>query len=160
MKYSKASREFTLNGKKVTKNSKNFLKGVCEYVIENVGKGLSIVDVVDMDNPEFPLIGDILGTIDTDKDLAELMSKAESTRLSILKEKMLRAADSYRNMPNDQNKDIFVALEKTYTSLKKSQQESGTVIIKFNQVLPNNFWDERTVVAPEHPLVPKEERKD
>lgn len=151
MIYHSAKDYFSIDGKTIDKSHKDFMPLVCGYVIEEVSKGKSLVEIVPLESEAFPLLSDILSEIDSSELLSEKYAKAERVRLTITREKLLKYADLYKNNPSTDNRDVFTALEKTYTSLKKGQEESGTVILKFNQILPDSFWDEREVVTPENP---------
>ena len=150
--YSKIKDQFTHNGKELKKTHKGFLEKVCQYVISEVSKGKSLADLFPVESEVAPLLADILDQINDNKKLAEDFEKASKTRLTLVKEKLLSAAEDYRNKPDQENRDVFSALEKTFSSLRKSSEDSGTTIIKFFQVMPEDFWSERTKTAPNTPL--------
>ena len=87
----------------------------------------------------FPMMATIMSTIADDSEMALDLAKAEESRLLILKERLLKAADVYRKNPSPDQKEAFAAMHKTVESLQK-QMESGTVVINYHSMFSEDFW--------------------
>ena len=151
IKYNQLEDRLYVNSKVVRKTNKKFMTYACEYAIQQVSIGNSLADLFPLESEEMPLPASIFNYIEMDSNLSEKLSKAEQGRLAVVREKMLDVADKYRKNPSDTNKDMLVALEKVYASLRKASEETGTVIIKYHSLLPQDFWADRKVVTPENP---------
>lgn len=122
--------------------------------ISQIEDGKSLADIGELDSKVYPSLAAILSHIDSSEELSKLKSQAEKSRLSILKETVLRAAESFKNNPCNEAKEVFVNLEKLYSSLAKAQVEDERVILEYQQALPDDFWDKQP--EPEHPREVKE----
>ena len=150
-RYDELEDKFYVGKKEIKPSHKDFMTHVCKYAIRQVSKGESLADLFPLESDVAPPLADILDHIESSKPLIEEMAKADKNRLAIMSEKLIKVSDEYRARPDAENKDVFAAVEKTYTSLRRSSEESGNVILKFHQTLPDNFWDVREIVAPENP---------
>lgn len=134
------SGELTLNGKPLTKKNKQFMRLVSCFVIKKVALGESLSNLP-LNSETLPPLFEIFEYIDNSTELSEMMSKAENSRLQDIKEKMIRASQIYAQTPSAENRDVYLALEKTYTNLSKSQKDSGSVVINYSTPFPQEFWD-------------------
>ena len=150
MKYNKVEDKFFEGKKEVKPDSKGFMDKVCRMTIDKVKNGENLADTTEIDSEVYPPLADILLYIDSDNKLSEEYARAEDARLAILKEQVLKAKDAYIANPNQDNKDLFVGLEKVYTSLSKQQGQNESVKLVFNKILPDGFWDNEAP-PPEHP---------
>lgn len=149
VKYNEHTDSFSYKGKPLNPKDKSFLHHVCSYVIDKISAGESIADVFPVESSNAPTLAKIFDFIDNDKKLAEEYTKAESTRLRITKEKLMQVMDVYRQDPSNDNKELCAAIQRSYDSLRKAQEESGNVILNHYSALPPGFWDVREVVAPD-----------
>ena len=150
IKYDKLQDKFIKNGKELKPDSKEFMPGVCEFVISRIERGENLADIVSIESEVYPTLASILSYIDSDTRLSEMRDKAEKSRLAIMKEQLLELADVYRKNPDPDTKDAFVAQEKLYSSLAKQAGANESVKLIFNSVLPADFW-EGEPPAPKNP---------
>ena len=147
--YDPPNDRLTLNGKPFTKKHPDFMQKLCEYVIAKIAEGKDIADLAEIESKVWPSLASILSFIEADTKLAESMAIAENRRMSIAKEQLIREMERYRNNPSPEQKEVFLAMEKSFSALAKNHADSGTVVMKFNQVLPEDFWDREH--EPENP---------
>ena len=146
MKYDEIKGDLIDGKKRYKPGGIKYLKSACKLAISMVARGESLDDLpVDS---EFPLMASIMSAIADDPDMTLDLAKAEESRLLILKERLLKAADVYRKNPSPDQKEAFAAMHKTVESLQK-QMESGTVVINYHSMFPVDFWENEP--APENP---------
>ena len=154
IKYDKLQDKFIKSGKELKPDSKEFMPGVCEFVISRIERGENLADIVSIESEVYPTLASILSYIDSDTRLSEMRDKAEKSRLAIMKEQLLEIGDIYRKDPSPENKDLFISQEKMYSSLAKQAGQNESVKLIFNSVLPADFWEGE----PPAPKNPREEK--
>lgn len=136
-----------MNGKKAVK--KTDLDKFALYAIYQVENGKSINEIFPMESTNVPRLADIRYHID--ENFKEEFAKASASRHAYLQEQLVKMVNDFNKNKTKDNMDAMAATEKVYSSLSKHHEQQRPFNIQFDQIFPDDFWDDVCPIEPETP---------
>ena len=150
-KYSAAKDELSLKGKKLSpKRKKEYFRHACLFalqIMEEDGDFLSFPP----DSEHLPRLSQVLIAFETDEELRKLKDEAETIRLAMLKEELMRAIKAYQQLSSKENKESVELHEKVYSKLLASKQLTQNIQLVYNGKFPDDYWEDGP--DPENPRI-------